>query len=138
MVNINVGMLNDSGLYLNERGAMRLVNNFCLSLGKWRYFICVDSVVTKKDDFNNPTNVTKILRPFSSRKSTDRSSVDQFSKRGYLGSNAKKLDSKRNFVTFQSVQAHRCKNPKNVIIGHLNVNSLRNKFVAVDKLKKIK
>ena len=27
--NINVGMLNNSGLHLNERGATRLVNNFC-------------------------------------------------------------------------------------------------------------
>ena len=94
----------------------------------------MDTVVTKKDEFNNPTNVTKILKPFSSRKSIDRPSVNQFSKKGYLDSNAKKLDSKRNFVTFQSVQAHRCKNPKNVIIGHLNVNSLRNTFVAVDEL----
>ena len=32
--NINVGMLNNSGLYLNERGTTRLVNNFCLSLAK--------------------------------------------------------------------------------------------------------
>ena len=98
----------------------------------------MDTIVTKEDDFNNPTNETKILKPFSSRKSTDRPSVDQFSKKGYLGSNAKKLDSKQNFVTFQSVQAHRCKNPKNAIIGHLNVNSLRNKFVAIDELIKNK
>ena len=32
--NINVGMLNNSGLDLNERGTMCLVNNFCLSLAK--------------------------------------------------------------------------------------------------------
>ena len=32
--NINVGMLNNSGLHLNERGTARLVNNFCLSLAK--------------------------------------------------------------------------------------------------------
>ena len=36
------------------------------------------------------------------------------------------------------MQADRCKNPKNLIIGHLNVNSLRNKFVAVDELIKNK
>ena len=54
-------------------------------------------------------------------------------KKGNLGSNAKNLDSKRNFVTFPSVQAHRYKNPKNVLIGHLNV---KNKFVAVDELIK--
>ena len=33
------------------------------------------------------------MKPFSSRKSTDRLSVDQFLEKGYLGSNAKKLDS---------------------------------------------
>ena len=32
--NINVGMLNNSGLHLNERGPTRLVNNFCFSLAK--------------------------------------------------------------------------------------------------------
>ena len=32
--NINVDMLNNSGLHLNERGATRLVNNFRLSLAK--------------------------------------------------------------------------------------------------------
>ena len=53
----------------------------------------MDTVVTKKNDLKKPTNVTKILKPFSSRESTDRPSVDQFSKKGYLGSNAKKLDS---------------------------------------------
>ena len=39
---------------------------------------------------------------------------------------------------FPTVQAHRYKNPKNVIIGHLNVNSLRNKYVAVEELIKNK
>ena len=33
-ININVGILNNSGLYLNERGATCLVNNFCFSLAK--------------------------------------------------------------------------------------------------------
>ena len=29
--NINVGMLNNSGLHLNERGTTRFVNNFCFN-----------------------------------------------------------------------------------------------------------
>ena len=49
--NINVGMLNNSDLHLNEQRTTRFVNNFCM-----------DTVVTKKDGFNNPTNVTKILK----------------------------------------------------------------------------
>ena len=32
--NINVSMLNNSGLHLNKRGTMGLVNNFCFSLAK--------------------------------------------------------------------------------------------------------
>ena len=98
----------------------------------------MDTIVTKKDDFNNPKNVTNILNLFSSRKSTDGPLVDQFFKKEDLGSNAKKIDSKQNFVTFQSVQAHWCKIPKNTIIGSLNENSVRNKFVAIEKLIKNK
>ena len=98
----------------------------------------MDIVVRKKDDFNNPTNETKVLKPFSSTKSTDRPSVDQFSKKGHLGNNTKNLDSKQIFITFPSVQAHKYKNLKNVIIAHLNVKSLRNKTVAVEELIKNK
>ena len=83
--NINVGMLNNSGLHLNERGTTRLVNNFYFNLAKGRYCICMHTVVTKKDDFNIPINIPKILKPFYSRKSTDRPSVDQFSKKENLG-----------------------------------------------------
>ena len=36
--------------------------------------------------------------------------------------------------TFESVKAHRLQNPKNVILGHLNVNSLRKKIIAVEEL----
>ena len=35
---------------------------------------------------------------------------------------------------FESVKVHELKNLKNVIIGHLNVNSLRNKIIAVEEL----
>ena len=61
-----------------------------------------------------------------------------FQKKGYLGSTVKKVRLKAKLCYFQSVQAHRCKNLKNAIIGHLNVNSLRNKFVAINELIKIK
>ena len=49
----------------------------------------MDTAVTKKDGFKNPTNLTKIVKLFSSRKSSGRPLVD--------GSNAKNLDSKQNF-----------------------------------------
>ena len=35
---------------------------------------------------------------------------------------------------FQSVQKYRLQNPKNIVIGHLNFKSLRNKFEAVEEL----
>ena len=43
-------------------------------------------------------------------------------------------DNKECSNAFQSVQKHRLQNPKNKVIGHLNVNSLRNKFEAVEEL----
>ena len=39
---------------------------------------------------------------------------------------------------FDSVKVHKLKNPKNIIIGHLNVNSLRNKIIAVEELMRDK
>ena len=36
--------------------------------------------------------------------------------------------------SYSQVQHYRLKNPKNVILGHLNVNSLKNKIEAVKKL----
>ena len=36
--------------------------------------------------------------------------------------------------SYPQVQQHRSKNPKNVILGHLNVNSLRSKIEAVEEL----
>ena len=46
------------------------------------------------------------------------------------------MDLKQNFNTFPLLQVHRLKNTKNVITGHVNVNSMRNKFVAVEELIK--
>ena len=37
-------------------------------------------------------------------------------------------------IAFQSVQKHRFQNPKNIVIGHLNVNFLRNNIKAVEEL----
>ena len=46
------------------------------------------------------------------------------------------MDLKQNFNTFPLLQAHRLKITKNVITGHVNVNSMRDKFVAVEELIK--
>ena len=39
---------------------------------------------------------------------------------------------------FESFKAHRLQNPKNVIIVHLNVDSLRKKIIAVEELMRNK
>ena len=97
----------------------------------------MDTTFTKMNDLNShQINVIKILEPVSSKISNDRPSVNQITKESNLSSNAKKLDLNGNFNTFPLVQAHRLKNPKNVIIGHLNVNALRNRFTAVKELIK--
>ena len=43
-------------------------------------------------------------------------------------------NNKEHSNAFQSVQKHRLQNPKNIVICHLNLNSLRNKFEAVEEL----
>ena len=74
-------MLNNSELNLNERETERLVNNLCFRLTKLSYRICVDTLFTKKVDFNNhSTAETKVLEPFSSRKSSGKPSFDEFAK----------------------------------------------------------
>ena len=80
------------------------------------------------NDLNNhQLNVNKNLEPVSSNISTHRPLVNQVTKERNLSSNAKTLDLNRNFNTFPLIQAHRLKNPKNLIIGYSNSNYLRNK-----------
>ena len=81
---------------------------------------------TEMNDLNShQINVIKNLESVSTKISTHRPLVNQITKESNLRSNPKNLDLNRNFNTFLLVQVHRLKNPKNVIIGHLNVNSLR-------------
>ena len=74
-------------------------------------------------------NVIKNLEPVPSKISIDRPLVNQITKKSNLSSNAKKKKKKKdlneNFNTFPLVQAHRLKNPENVIIGHRNVYGCR-------------
>ena len=92
---------------------------------------------TEMNDLNShQINVIKNLESVSTKISTHRPLVNQITKESNLRSNPNNLDLNRNFNTFPLVQVHRLKNPKNVIIGHLNVNSLRYKFKAVEKLIK--
>ena len=130
-------MLNHSELHLNELGITLLANYLCSALAKRKYLIYVDTTFAKANYPNShQINLTKNFEPVSSKIITDRPLVNQITKESNLSSNAKNLDLNRNFHSFPLVQAHRLKNPKNVIIGHLNVNFLRNKFTAVVELIK--
>ena len=40
---------------------------------------------------------------------------------------------KNEVMIFQSVEKHQLQSPKTIVIGHLNFNSLRNKFKAVEE-----
>ena len=48
--NINLNMLNKSGLHLNEYGTTRLANNFCYSMDAWLYEICTDAQNTTQTE----------------------------------------------------------------------------------------
>ena len=39
---------------------------------------------------------------------------------------------------FSEVKTYRLENPKNITIGHLNVSSIRNKFISIEELIKSK
>ena len=39
-------------------------------------------------------------------------------------------------VRLAFLRIKKLENPKNITIGHLNVNSLRNKFISIEELKK--
>ena len=49
--NINLRMLNKSGLRINENGAKWFVNNFCFSMTKWHETICLDRPTTTTEVF---------------------------------------------------------------------------------------
>ena len=39
---------------------------------------------------------------------------------------------------FSEVKTYQLENPKNITIGHVNINSLRNKFISIEELIKSK
>ena len=63
---------------------------------------------------------------------TDRSTVSCPDTRNHLRANSRNSVNSGN--SYLQVQQHRLKNPKNFILGHLNVDSLRSKFEAVEDL----
>ena len=127
--NISLGMLNKSGIHLNENGTMRLVNNYCYNMNACRDKTCMDtrkkpgkqeSAIAKKVNKNLVFNVNS--------SNTDRPVNPTVDNNISLSRNNSAEERTENSV------AHRLQNAKNVTIDVLNVNSLRNKIAAVQEL----
>ena len=127
-------MLTKTGIHLNQNGTMRLANNFCYTMNACRDKTCMDtrkkpekqeSAIAKKVNKNSVFNVNS--------SNTDRPVNPTVDNNKSLSRNntAKERDE---IDVFPSVTAHRLQNAKNVTIGALNVNSLRNKIGAVQEL----
>ena len=71
--NISLGMLNKSGIHLNEYGTTRCVNNFCCSINAWRGETCMGGRnKTGKEESAIAKRVNKNLVPNVKSYSTDR------------------------------------------------------------------
>ena len=123
--NISLGMLNISGIYLNENSTTCLVNNFCHSMNAWRDKTCTDTKSkTKKRKICNSKKVKKSLNV--NRCNTDRPADPTVDNNKSLSRN-NSSEERAETDAFPSATAHRLENAKNVTIGVLNVNFLRNK-----------
>ena len=137
--NINLRMLNKSGLHLNENGMKRLGNNICFSMTEWHETIYLDRPTTTTEVFLKRKVVNKNLCSDFSTVNTDRPIIIN-SRNSNNTRNKKKsfLSVNECINAFDSVKVHKFKNLKNIIIGPLNVNSLRNKIIAVEELMRDK
>ena len=116
-----------------------MVNNFGLSMTKWYKTICLDRPSTTTEVFLKRKVVNKNLCSDFSIVNTGRPIIT------YCRNSNNKRNKEKSFVSinewsnvFDSVKVHRLKIPKNVLIGHSNVNSVRNKIIAVEELMRDK
>ena len=132
-------MLNKIGLHLNKYGTTQLVNNFCYQMKKWRTKVCLDNDSRRKKNYVGSKKVKNICLN-SLVANTDRPIISKANrlKENLNDANCSFENNKECSSVFQSVQKHRLQNTKNIAIGNLNVNSLRNKFEAVEKLEQNK
>ena len=133
--NINLNILKESGLYLNEYGTIRLVNSFSCNLIMFWDAICFDRNTIKKTNKTKNVNDNSIFNICVIN--NDRSIV--FCPETHNNLIANKTTSRNkinNGISYPLAQAYRLKNPKNVMLGHLNVHSARNKNEAAEDLRK--
>ena len=133
--NINLNILKESGLYLNEYGTIRLVNSFSCNLIMFWDAICFDRNTIKKTNKTKNVNDNSIFN--ISVINNDRSIVFYPETHNNLIANKTTSRNKiNNGISYPLAQAYRLKNPKNVMLGHLNVHSARNKNEAAEDLRK--
>ena len=113
-------MLNKSDLHLNENGTKRLVNNFFFSMTKWRETICLGRPTTTTEVCLKRKVVNKNLCSNFSTVNTDRPIIT------HSRNSNNKRNKEKSFLSINecsnaldSVKVHKVKNPKNIIIGHL-------------------
>ena len=108
--NIGLGMLNRSKLHLNRFGIIQLVKNYREILKIWHH---------KEKPANESVPILKPVGPSSPCK---------------IVKNSKILDNQFNTTQenpTDSIRKLKLSNPHKIILRHLNVNSLRNKFESV-------
>ena len=126
-------MKNKSEIHWNKNGTTSLVNNFGDSMNAWREETCMgtrnntereESAIAKRVNKNFIFNVNS--------SNTDRPVNATLNNNKSVSRNNSAEERAEN--VFQSVTAHSLQNAKNVTIGALNANSLRNKIGAVQEL----
>ena len=108
--NIGSGMLNRSKLHLNRFGTIQLVKNYREILKTWHH---------KEKPTNESVPISEPVGPRSPCKIVKNSTIS---------------DNQLNTMQenpIDSIRKLKLSNPRKIILGHLNVNSLRNKFESV-------
>ena len=104
-------------------------------MSKWCDTVCLDRPIAAKEGVVKRKTVNKKLCLDVSTVNIDRPITTTYSRNSNnIGNEEKALNKEECNNTFKSIQPHRLQNPNNIIIGHLNVDSLRNKILAVEEL----
>ena len=121
--NIILGILNESGIHLNEYGTSRHVNNFCFRMNAWRDETCMGARnKTQKEESPIVKRVNKNFVFHVNSSNSDRPINPTVDSIKPLSRNKSAGERTENYI-FASITAQRLQNAKNVITGALNVNS---------------
>ena len=104
-------------------------------MSKWCDTVCLDRPIAAKEGVVKRKTVIKKLCLDVSTVNIDRPTTTTYARNSNnIGNEEKALNKEECNNTFKSIQPHSLQNANNIIIGHLNVDSLRNKILAVEEL----